>query len=58
MKKIPLRAHCTPEAHENAFHSLYKSYSGAEREPSNARLPEADRILVFSSTRQSDEIII
>ena len=48
-KKISLRAPGAPAARENAFCTLYKSLSGAEREPSNARLPEA---------RQSDEIII
>ena len=44
MKKIPLRAPRTPAARKNAFRSLNKPPKNdcldAEREPSNARLPE------------------
>ena len=56
MKKIPLCAHRTPAARENAFRSLNKPPKNdcldAEREPSNARLPE-----VYTQ-RQTDKIMI
>ena len=56
MKKIPLRAPRTPAARKNAFRSLNKPPKNdcldAEREPSNARLPEV------CTQRQTDKIMI
>ena len=56
MKKNPLRAPGAPAALENVFRLLYKPPKNycldAEREPSNARLPEV------GTQRQTDKIMI
>ena len=56
MKNIPLRAHRAPAVRENVLRSLHKPPKNdcldAEREPSNARLPEV------GVQRQTDKIMI